>query len=314
MRFRIGFYLVAAIVVWLVIMLPFAARSLFEDILNSVEGQVYTLVGGRVTGTGPERNQVHLSIAELDEAHLRLTDRLSAHQVCPSDCPTGNRIVLFSVGSNEAETAGMPPSASIDLVAGQSVVTESVDLPIQGHPTLYPFDTYELWLGIGLADLQPNRTDVPLTRQQAQGLLQVTIQERLPREAMEPPVPLSPDTLQDDDAPYELQSLTLLRFGRPLHERILAVLLVILIAAAAAYAVFMRPLHDLVINSGGLVLGVWGIRSLLSPGTASRTLVDISLSAVVMFLLSAITFRALQYLYIQGGFGKQSDDGGPTPG
>jgi hypothetical protein len=94
---------------------------------------------------------------------------------------------------------------------------------------------------------------------------------------------------------------------------VLAVLLVILIAAAAAYAVFMRPLHDLVINCGGLVLGVWGIRSLLTPGTASRTLVDISLSVVILFLLSAITFRSLQFLHEKGGF-KKAAPTEPTPG
>lgn len=75
------------------------------------------------------------------------------------------------------------------------------------------------------------------------------------------------------------------------------------VVAAAAYAVFMRPLHDLVINSGGLVLGVWGIRSLLTPGTATQTLVDLMLSMVILFLLGAITFRAMQYLYQHGGFG-----------
>jgi len=67
----------------------------------------------------------------------------------------------------------------------------------------------------------------------------------------------------------------------------------------------MRPLHDLVINSGALVLGVWGIRSLLTPGTASRTLIDLSLSLVILFLLGAITFRALQFLYVRGGFARR---------
>jgi hypothetical protein len=59
----------------------------------------------------------------------------------------------------------------------------------------------------------------------------------------------------------------------------------------------MRPLHDLVISSGALVLGVWGIRALLTPGTAYRTIVDLALSAIILFLLGAITVRALQFCY-----------------
>jgi hypothetical protein len=304
LRFRIAFVLVAAIVLGLVVTIPFAVNSLLDDMLNSVEGQVFTIIGGRTSGPETEPNQVHIGVVELDESRLRVTMRISAHRVCPNGCPTGSRVVLFSEGSNEAETAGMPPSATIDLPPGQSIVTHSVDLPLHGHPTLYPFDAYEMRLGIGLADVSPDKTERPLTRQQGQGQLAVTLHEKLPRERMDVPIPLSP-VGHDAEAPFELQSLTLLKFNRPLHEQVLAVLLVILIAAAAAYAVFMRPLHDLVINCGGLVLGVWGVRSLLTPGTASRTLVDISLSVVILFLLSAITFRSLQFLHEKGGFRKQ---------
>ena len=39
----------------------------------------------------------------------------------------------------------------------------------------------------------------------------------------------------------------------PVTGRVVAVLLVLL--AAAAYSVFLRPLHDLVLNSGALVIG-----------------------------------------------------------
>jgi hypothetical protein len=83
---------------------------------------------------------------------------------------------------------------------------------------------------------------------------------------------------------------------------VLAVLLVLLVAAAAAYAVFMRPLQDLVLSSGALVLGVWGVRAILTPGTAYRTVVDLALSAVILFLLGAITVRALQHCYAQSEF------------
>ena len=283
-------------------MVPFAATSLVDDLLGSVASHVFTLTGDRLAGAGSERNQVHIAIVDLDESRLRVTLRVSGHRVCPAACQSGARIMLFSVDIDEAATAGMPPSARIDLTADQAIVSESVDLPIHGHPTLYPYDVYELRLGVGLGDLSSNNAVRPLTRQEGQGLTWLTLQEVLPRETMTPPVALTPSDSEVATDPFPLQSVTLVRFMRPTHERVLAVLLVVLVAAAAAYAVFMRPLNDLVINSGGLVLGVWGIRSLLSPGTASRTLIDLSLSLVILFLLGAITFRALQFLYRRGGF------------
>jgi hypothetical protein len=305
LRFRLAFYAVASIVVVLVVMLPFAATSLFNDLFHTVASQVFTLVGDRPSAAVQGLSQVHVGIVDMDEARLSVTLRVEAHRACPSPCRTGARIVLFSVGVDEAATAGMPPSAHVDLPVDQAIVSASIELPIHGHPTLYPYDVYDLRLGVGLGELEPNQPVRPLTRAEGQGLIWLTVQEVLAREVMSPPIPLSPDVSEAVGDPFPLQSVTLLRFTRPIHERVLAVLLVVLIAAAAAYAVFMRPLHDLVINSGALVLGVWGIRSLLTPGTASRTLIDLSLSLVILFLLGAITFRALQFLYVRGGFARR---------
>jgi hypothetical protein len=300
--FRVAFVLVAALIAGIVLTLPLAVRSLVDDLYNSIEGDIYPFEGLSETANPNARNRVHVSVVALDESRLTVTLRVSGHRACTTGCPAGNRVVLFSLGTNEAATAGMPPSGSIDLLTSQQVVTTSIDLPMHGHPTLYPFDTYEFWLGIGMAEVGSDQSVRPLTRQEAAGLLALSVQEQLPRELMAPPTTMPPAFAAGIDDPYELQGLEVLRFARPLHERVLAVLLVLLVAAAAAYAVFMRPLHDLVLNSGGLVLGVWGIRAILSPGTASRTLVDLVLSLVILFLLSAITFRAVQFLYQRGRF------------
>jgi hypothetical protein len=60
----------------------------------------------------------------------------------------------------------------------------------------------------------------------------------------------------------------------------------------------MRPLHELVINAGGLVLGVWGIRAILTTDKAAYlTATDLALALVILFLLGAITVRALEFCY-----------------
>jgi hypothetical protein len=323
-HFRVAFLLVAILIVGIVLTFPLAVRSVFYDLYTSVEGESFAFDGLSPKDNPKARNRVHVSIVGLDESKLTATLRVSGHRVCPAaDCTPGDRIILFALGTDEAVTAGMPPSGSVDILTGQQLVTSNVDLPVRGHPTLYPFDTYELWLGVGMGEIVSNQVVRPLTREESAGLLAVTIQDQLPREDMAPPVSMPPSFGAGVDDPYQLQGLQVLRFSRPLYERVLAVLLVLLVAAAAAYAVFMRPLHDLVLNSGGLVLGVWGIRSILSPGTASRTLVDLALSLVILFLLSAITFRALQFLHMRGrmpslrharhrtGAGKVADEARP---
>jgi hypothetical protein len=62
--------------------------------------------------------------------------------------------------------------------------------------------------------------------------------------------------------------------------------------------VFLRPLHDLVVNSGALVLGVWGIRSILTPPSIVYiTAVDLALSLVIIFVLSGLMIRALLFVH-----------------
>jgi hypothetical protein len=93
-------------------------------------------------------------------------------------------------------------------------------------------------------------------------------------------------------------------FERPRYVRVMAVLLVVLIAAAAAYSVFLRPLHDLFVNSGALVLGVWGIRGIVVPGNLYyMTAMDLALSTVIIFLLGAITVRTAVFLHDRGELG-----------
>jgi hypothetical protein len=241
--------------------------------------------------------RLHLSLVDLDEARLLATIRVSGHLACQEACGFADRVVLFSLGTNEALTAGMPPSAAVNLSTTERVVTDSVTLPLSGNPSRYPFDVYTMVLAVGMSRVFPDGTVQPLSREEIGGHLFVTIQEQLPRENMTDPELIDPRSVADADDIMQYAVVQRLQFERPAHARIIAMLLVVLIAAAAAYAVFMRPLHDLVINSGALVLGVWGIRSILTPGTAYRTVVDMALSAVILFLLGAITFRALQFCY-----------------
>src|SRR5438067_1214355 len=284
----------------MVILLPMGFGSVVEEIVEPAEGEVYTLPIAPGVPPAPTSARLHLSLVDLDEARLLATIRVSGHLACQEACGFADRVVLFSLGTNEVLTAGMPPSAAINLSSSDRVVTDSITLPLSGNPSRYPFDVYTMVLAIGMSRVYPDHTVQPLSREEIGGHLFVTIQEQLPRENMTDPVLVDPQSVADADDIMQYAVDERLQFERPAHARIIAMLLVVLIAAAAAYAVFMRPLHDLVINSGALVLGVWGIRSILTPGTAYRTVVDMALSAVILFLLGAITFRALQFCYSKG--------------
>jgi hypothetical protein len=298
--YRLAFVLIAAILIGMAVILPMGFGSVVEEIVQPTESEVYTLPIAPDVPPAATSARLHLSIVDLDEARLLATIRVSGHLACQEACGFADRVVLFSLGTNEALTAGMPPSAAINLSTAERVVTDSVTLPLSGNPSRYPFDAYTMVLAVAMSRVYPDGTVQPLSRADIGGHLFVTIQEQLPRENMGDPVQIDPESVADADDIMQYAVVERLEFARPAHAQIIAMLLVVLIAAAAAYAVFMRPLHDLVINSGALVLGVWGIRSILTPGTAYRTVVDMALSAVILFLLGAITVRALQFCYSKG--------------
>ena len=121
---------------------------------------------------------------------------------------------------------------------------------------------------------------------------------------MKGPFPVDPHRVSSSDDPFEYAQAFEVMFERPPYVRVLAVMLVILIAAAAAYSVFLRPLHDLVVNAGALVLGVWGIRGILTPSNISYiTAVDLALSLVIIFVLGALTIRALMFVHDEAQLG-----------
>jgi hypothetical protein len=173
-----------------------------------------------------------------------------------------------------------------------------IELPVRGHPIHYPFDSYRLIVGVVLQRIRGDAPPQTFSVADARGHLFLSVQELLPRQSMVGPIMLDRASIHAADDPFEYVEAFELHFERPRYLRVLAVLLVLLIAAAAAYSVFLRPLHDLVLNSGALVIGVWGIRSILTPQNLFYlTAVDLALSTVIIFTLGAIMVRALLYIH-----------------
>ena len=296
--FLIAALAIGVLLLALVVLLPLSMASVLGDLINPTENAIYNVsVPAEGEGQGSQ-SLLHITAITLEPLQQRVTFRVAGHQLCRPDCDSNAEIVLFSLRLYETRSAGMPPSARITLPGNSTVITQTVELPAHGYPVLYPFDTYEMMLGVSVLHTQPDGSSVALPGVEAADRLFLTLQEQLAREEMHAPTHLDPDQFNSEDNLFDYALVERLQFGRPLYVRVLSVLLVLLIAAAAAYAVFMRPLHELVINAGGLVLGVWGIRSILPPGTLSYlTAVDLALAVVILFLLGAITVRALQFCY-----------------
>lgn len=300
-RFRIAFFLTSLVALSIVVTLPFSVKSVVDDILGPVTGRVVRLTRDRPDVSHPSHTKVHLSFVALDETQLLASIRVSGHHTCAA-CDWNDRLLLVAVTKDDLYADGMPPSVSVTLSQNNAEVSEVVQLPVRGHPIHYPFDNYSLVVGVVLQRLRPGSPPQTLTPPEAKGHLFLSLQELLPRQTMIGPTMLDRASIRAADDPFEYVEAFEVKFERPRYLRVLTVMLVLLMASAAAYSVFLRPLHDLVLNSGALVLGVWGVRSILTPANLFYiTAIDLALSVVIIFTLGAITVRALVFVHDEAG-------------
>jgi hypothetical protein len=326
LRYQVAFFLTALVTLALVVTLPFSIKSIADDILGPAIGRVALITprGSDPPNTSPSerlRNRdsnytkLHLAVTAIDEVQLLVTIRVSGHHRCPG-CAWSHRVRLVAIADDDVAADGLPPSAAVTLAPADIAVSEIVQLPLQGHPIHYPFDQYQLVLGIAYQRLHPDGRRETLSASQADDRLFLSLQELLPRNNMKGPFPINPQTVRAGDDPFEYGQAFEVRFERARYVQVLAVMLVVLIAAAAAYSVFLRPLHDLVVNSGALVLGVWGIRSILIPSSINFiTAVDLALSTVIIFVLGALVIRALVFVHDEaqlGLLGRRRGSSGPS--
>jgi len=306
--YTLAFFITALITLLLVITLPFSVKSVVDEVLGSAAGSVIPIARGaseRGTVMASERlrerdanyTRLHLAVIAIDEVQLVATIRVSGHHRCP-DCPFSHRVRLVSIADDDATADGLPPSVAITLGPKDIAVSEKIQLPLRGHPIHYPFDRYQMVLAVAYQRLFPDGKREAIRADQTDDRLVLSMQELLPRSTMIGPATVDPNLARSADDPFEYTHAFDVQFERPRYMRVLAVMLIVLIASAAAYSVFLRPLSDLVINVGALVLGVWGIRAILTPANINHiTAVDLSLSLVIIFVLGGLLVRALKFVH-----------------
>ena len=118
-----------------------------------------------------------------------------------------------------------------------------------------------------------------------------TLQSQLVRFQMDSPVIVaagpSADAANAPNLVYDLE------FTRPAYLPVLAALLVVFVAMSSALALLTQPIDGLMLGVGGLILAIWGVRSVLVPSWLEAiTAVDLALSGVILLLLIGVAVRA----------------------
>jgi hypothetical protein len=290
--------LVAAVAV----ALPIAFQSMGTLLLGRQARILYDFPSGQpataaaAQALANSESFIDMAVIDIDEAKGIITLAVSGHRNCTGAC-TPLKMTLFSLDDNANVRRALPPSAPLQLNPTDRFFSQTVQLPIRGQPSQFPFDKYVLWLGLS-GTVTLNGKEVPLTKELLAGKATFTTQNQLSDFLMDAPTEIDTSRVRSITDPFDFVGVQQLQFARPIHQEILAVLLIILITVSAIMAISVRDVSDLIVGIGSLVLGIWGVRSVLVPSSIGVvTSVDLALSLVILIVLLGLSLRTAHYFH-----------------
>ena len=277
-----------------------------ENLNHPVDAEAFRIAAP--TAQGSEFTALNVLATSLDEVNRSITLSISGNRHCTVNCGSGQVVHLYSLRADPKGSDGTPPSQDVTMPSNGQIDT-TVELPVTGGLGAYPFDRYRLILGIALTDVNDAGQQAPVSTSTARSELDISVDEQIPRLGLTTPAGLTGNYSQPDSP---IAVATQLDFSRPFYLQALATLLIVFITLAGLYSVTTRAFNEIIGTVGVVVLGVWGVRTLLVGSfPPDSTAVDLILTVVILVLLVILALRGLAHVWRMG---HQGDDPEPVIG
>jgi hypothetical protein len=305
-RHRVAFAVTMVVVIAVLAMLPVALVSMIDAMSGQSSERVYDLFSGAEVDPdellAPDTTFLNVTVSDLDESSRTATLIVSGHRVCDEMCPPITA-TFFSLASDAARRRGLPPSAAMTAPGESGTYTTTIQLPIHGTPQRHPFDDYTLLLGVIFqAQLPDNPEQIIQSRELVQSRVSLTLENQVSRLSMAPPEPVDPETVRSPSDPVSFLLVDRLVWTRPIYLRIISIILVVLISASGVFALGMRTVSELLLGIGGIILGIWGVRSVVvQTPLPDVTLIDLVLALVILIMLLALSLRVARHFFLRSG-------------
>lgn len=302
---RAGFFVLVAAVVVAVLVLPFAIASMAGSLRHPVAADAFHVA---VAGPGqPATTALNVRLVAIDEAQQKATFAVTGDRACTASCGGGQVLQLYSLRSDPKGSDGAPPSQDVD-VPPNGEFDATVELPVTGSLGSYPFDRYHLLLGMAMTAKGADGSVVPVAARAAERQLDVSIDEQLPRIDLAVPRDVAEHYRFTGN---QVALATTIDLSRPLYLQALTILIIVFIAIAGVYSVVTRVFKEVIGTVGVVVLGVWGVRTLLVGSyPPDSTAVDLVLIFLILVLLMILMMRGLLLMWArmqgrQGGSARE---------
>lgn len=299
---RIVYFLLLLAIVGLVVTLPFTLGSIRTELFGTPAGTLYDFPSGEPIKVAVAQKLekiegfYNITLVNVNEDLGSIDIAVSGNRECDNGSCPQFEVSLIAYNSDAVLRRGLPPAETITIPKDDVSYSEQVTLPVVGMPSQYPFDSYRLRLGVAFSRVVDGKT-VYLPAGQVEGYSYGTIQNSTRDFVMQHPIRVPEDQVFNPDDPFTPAGVQDIELNRPTYLWVLSIALISLIAISSTLSLMSRSVNEALVGIGSLVLGVWGIRSVLVPsGLGVVTSIDISLSLVIMLLLFGLTVRSASHL------------------
>lgn len=290
------FFIVAAVLfIASLSSLPWAISGIVEEVITPPTTSSYDMSDQETVGPHPYAD-LELRVTKLDDVGRQALISIFGYYKCGEECGKFTEtLVFYSVDEFDSELDNIPPSRTLKLPEKDGSVDFKMDFPVQGNVLFYPFDQYKLGIGVILKREMPDGTVEIFSQEEIKGRLYLTFQEEVTRLTSTSVQDVPPEKVKPIDAPFDYAFVTEVIFERPPYLIVFVMLVLTLLSCVTIYTMIKRPFDQLIINVGGLLIGIWSVRNLmLGAGfTLDVTLADMVLVANVVFILMALIFRGM---------------------
>lgn len=267
--------------------LPFAIKSIYNEVVsNASDSDRFTLIE---PNKFDDFTQLGILTKELDPINQTIKITVSGYHNCQTRCNKKSlRLHISSYYLKNANEKRVPESFVIDIPKGGTEFEKEIVLPVSGDIHEYPYDSYSVQTAIALESIV---NGISTFSNKESNAIAIILDEQTSRLQDIKHTQVSDlKTVITEHPPIVAFSSD---YERPFYVKYIVTLLVILLLITTAATIFLSDFSKLITGSAGIIIGVWGTRSLLLGSLpADVTIIDIILTLIVIGTLICVAIKS----------------------
>jgi len=281
---------IALLLLCIVIGLPFALQSMLVEVVNNTsDSETFTAIE---LDHAENFTKLGILTKELDPINQTMRVTLSGYHNCKTDCRGQSyKLHISNFYFKKPDEKRVPERFEIEIPNGNTEFEQDIVLRVSGVLHKFPFDSYTMQTAIAL-EKEVNGISTFVEKNDRQ--IEVLVDENTSRlRNIRHMLVADVNTIITDKPPVVA---FVSDYERPFYVKYIVSLLTILLIITTASTILLSEFSKLITGSAGIIIGVWGARSLLLGSMPQDvTIIDILLTMIVIGTLISVTVKSALY-------------------